>query len=88
MGPVVPRRRVVHPHAGRAGSYRDQVRITEFWRRMEARFGEVYARSYAADQVLSTLGGRTVEGALADGDDVKAVWRAVCEAEQVPAAER
>jgi len=64
------------------------VRITEFWRRMEGRFGALYARSYAADQVLSTLGGRTVERALADGDDVKAVWRAVCEAEQVPAAER
>jgi hypothetical protein len=64
------------------------VRITEFWRRMETRFGGSYARSYAADQVLSTLGGRTVERALADGDDVKSVWRAVCEAEQVPAAER
>ncbi|CAN5124454.1 DUF3046 domain-containing protein [soil metagenome] len=64
------------------------MRITEFWRRMEARFGDVYARSYAADQVLSTLGGRTVERALADGEDVKAVWRAVCEAEQVPTAER
>jgi len=55
---------------------------------MDARFGAAYARSYAADQVLSTLGGRTVERALADGDDVTAVWRAVCEAEQVPAAER
>ncbi len=55
---------------------------------MEGRFGDGYARSYAADQVLSTLGGRTVERALADGDDVKSVWRAVCEAEQVPAAER
>lgn len=55
---------------------------------MEGRFGAVYARSYAADQVLWTLSGRTVERALADGDDVKSVWRAVCEAEQVPAAER
>ena len=64
------------------------VRITEFWRRMEARYGAAYARSYAADQVLSTLGSRTVERALADGDDVKSVWRAVCEAEDVPANER
>jgi len=64
------------------------VRITEFWRRMESRYGAAYARSYAADQVLSTLGSRTVERALADGDDVKSVWRAVCEAEDVPAAER
>jgi hypothetical protein len=65
-----------------------RVRITEFWRRMESRYGAAYARSYAADQVLSTLGSRTVERALADGDDVKSVWRAVCEAEDVPAAER
>ena len=55
---------------------------------MESRYGAAYARSYAADQVLSTLGSRTVERALADGDDVKSVWRAVCEAEDVPAAER
>lgn len=65
-----------------------RVRLTEFWRRMDARFGPSYARSYAADQVLATLGGRTVEQALADGDDVKAVWRAVGEALEVPAAER
>lgn len=55
---------------------------------MESRFGAAYARSYAADQVLWTLAGRTVLQALRDGDDVKAVWRAVCEADQVPAAER
>lgn len=55
---------------------------------MDARFGAAYARSYAADQVLSTLGGRTVERALADGDDVKLVWRAVCDAEHLPASER
>jgi len=72
----------------RAAAYRVPVRITEFWRRMDARFGAAYARSYAADQVLSALGSRTVDRALADGDDVKAVWRAVCDAEQLPASER
>jgi len=55
---------------------------------MEVRFGASYARSYAADQVLATLGGRTVLQALADGDDVKGVWRAVCEVPEVPASER
>jgi len=64
------------------------VRQTEFWQRMEARFGAAYARSYAADQVLATLQGRSVVQALEDGDDVKSVWRAVCEAAQVPAADR
>ena len=55
---------------------------------MENRFGGAYARSYAADQVLPTLGGRTVEQALADGDDAKLVWRAVCDATNAPASER
>jgi hypothetical protein len=55
---------------------------------MEDRFGAAYARSYATDQVLATLGHRTVQRALDDGDDVKSVWRAVCEALEVPAAER
>jgi hypothetical protein len=64
------------------------VRLTEFWKRMDSRFGEAYARSYAADQVLSTLGGRTVERALAEGDDVKLVWLAVCDATNAPASER
>ena len=30
------------------------------------------------------LGGRTVNQALADGEDVKTIWQAVCEAFDVP----
>jgi len=52
---------------------------------MDARFGATYSRSIAADQVLTTLGGRTVDQALAAGFDAKSVWRAVCEAFDVPA---
>jgi hypothetical protein len=55
------------------------VRLTAFWDRMRAQFGEAYAESVAKDYVLSGLGGRTVNKALADGEDVKVVWRAVCE---------
>ena len=55
---------------------------------MERRFGRAYAASYAADQVLSSLGGRTVQQALDDGDDVKLVWRAVCDATSVEASDR
>ena len=60
------------------------MRLTVFWERMAEFFGEAYADSVAKDHVLSTLGGRTVDKALADGEDVKAVWRAVCEAFNVP----
>ena len=55
---------------------------------MESWFGAAYARSYAADQVLATLSSRTVLQALEQGEDVKAVWRAVCEATGAPASER
>jgi hypothetical protein len=52
---------------------------------MEERFGAVYAHSFAADMVLSTLGSRTVDQALADGESVKDVWRAVCAHLETPA---
>jgi Protein of unknown function (DUF3046) len=60
------------------------VRLTEFWERMNAQFGSAYAESLAKDYVFAGLGGRTVERALADGEDAKTVWRAVCEAFDVP----
>jgi Protein of unknown function (DUF3046) len=61
-----------------------RVRLTEFWDRMRKQFGEAYAESVAKDYVLSGLGSRTVNQALADGEDAKAVWAAVCEAFRVP----
>ena len=60
------------------------VRLTAFWERMNAQFGDVYAQSVAKDYVFANLGGRTIDRALADGEDVKAVWRAVCETFNVP----
>lgn len=60
------------------------MRLTAFWERMNAQFGEAYAQSVAKDYVLAGLAGRTVERALANGEDVKTVWRAVCEAFNVP----
>lgn len=66
----------------------DAVRLTEFWARMNRQFGSAYAESVARDQVLTTLGGRTAAESLAAGEDVKLVWRAVCEAFDVPARHR
>jgi|HubBroStandDraft_3_1064219.scaffolds.fasta_scaffold46057_2 hypothetical protein len=64
------------------------VRLTMFWERMREQFGEAYAESVAKDYVLSNLGGRTVNKALADGEDVKVVWRAICETFGVPELRR
>ena len=55
---------------------------------MDARFGERYSRSVAQDLVIAGLGGRTVDVAVAEGMALKAVWVAVCEAVDVPVAER
>ena len=60
------------------------MRLTEFWARMKEQFGDVYAESLAKDYVLSSLGERTVNKALADGEDPKVVWRAVCDTFNVP----
>lgn len=51
---------------------------------MRAQFGEAYAESVAKDYVIASLGSRTVNQALADGEDAKVVWRAVCDAFHLP----
>jgi hypothetical protein len=63
------------------------VRLTDFWTRLDEAFGPGYAASIARDQVLSQLGGRTIEQALAAGEQTHVVWRAVCAAypDRVPA---
>ncbi len=60
------------------------MRLTDFWWRMERQFGVTYARSFATDMVLSTLGSRTVMQALDQGESAKDVWRAVCAHLEVP----
>jgi hypothetical protein len=60
------------------------VRLTVFWARMNEQFGEGYAESVAKDYVLAELGGRTIDQALAEGEAVKTVWRAVCATFDVP----
>lgn len=66
----------------------ERVRLSDFWERMRAELGEIYAESYARDIVISELGGRTVEQALAAGEDTKTVWRAVCAALELPPSRR
>jgi len=65
-----------------------RVRLTVFWEKMREQFGDAYAPSVAQDHVLADLGSRTVNQALADGEDVKVVWKAVCEAFRVPERQR
>ena len=64
------------------------MRHTEFWTRMDEALGAAYARTWAEQQVMSSLGGRTVTEALAAGDSPKQVWAAVHERLGLPASER
>ncbi|MCZ4095497.1 DUF3046 domain-containing protein [Streptomyces sp. SID13666] len=64
------------------------MKLTVFWERMRAQFGEGYADSFARDHVMAELGGRTVWEALDSGWEAKDVWRAVCTAMDVPAGRR
>jgi hypothetical protein len=61
--------------------------LTDLWARLEETFGPQYAASVAHDQVLRQLGGRTIEQALAAGEEAVTVWRAVVAAypDRVPA---
>lgn len=64
------------------------MRLTDFRTRMQEEFGSVRAAALSRDHVLAALGGRTVEEALEKGFDPRTVWRAVCEAHDVPPQRR
>jgi hypothetical protein len=64
------------------------VRHTEFWERMREQFGPAYADAVARDQVITKLGERTAAQALADGEDPRTVWLALCEHFEIPVAAR
>ena len=64
------------------------MRHSEFWKRMEAALGGAYAESWARQQAITALGGRTAAEALDDGVDPQRVWRAVHTLLDLPARER
>ncbi|WP_091296813.1 DUF3046 domain-containing protein [Amycolatopsis xylanica] len=64
------------------------MRITVFRRMMADEFGAGRAETLCRDHVFSSLGGRTVEQALAVGTSPKEIWQAVCDAFDVPAKRR
>ncbi|SOC55380.1 DUF3046 domain-containing protein [Ornithinimicrobium cerasi] len=60
------------------------MRLSEFWSLMEQEFGRGYAAIVADQRVLGSLGGRTVDQALADGEPIRKVWEAVVRDLDVP----
>jgi hypothetical protein len=59
------------------------VRLSEFWIAMDDEFG-AYGRVLSRDLVLSSIGSRTAEQALAAGVPVREIWLAMCAAQDVP----
>ncbi len=64
------------------------MRLTYFRELMDTEFGMARASALSRDHVFSELGGRTVEEALEAGIDARDVWKAVCDAYDVPPARR
>ncbi|KFU79936.1 Protein of unknown function [Amycolatopsis lurida] len=64
------------------------MRITVFRRLMADEFGPGRAETLSRDHSFGELGGRTVEQALDAGISAKDVWRAVCDAFEIPPERR
>jgi hypothetical protein len=64
------------------------VRESEFWELVDGEFGRAQGRNLVREHVLFELGNRTAEQALADGEPVREVWLALCEALDVPVSRR
>lgn len=64
------------------------MRTTVFRGLMASEFGDARAAMIARDHVFADLGGRTADDALAAGLPPQQIWRAVCDAFDVPPERR
>ena len=64
------------------------VRLSEFWTLVDDEFGRAHGRTLTKDHVLFELRNRTAEQAIADGEQLRTVWLALCEALDVPPERR
>ncbi|XBH22526.1 DUF3046 domain-containing protein [Jonesiaceae bacterium BS-20] len=64
------------------------MRLREFWLLVDEVFGSTYGRTLASDQVLTELGNLTAVQALEDGVEPRMVWHTLCDAMDVPDAQR
>jgi hypothetical protein len=62
--------------------------MSEFWDLVETEFGRVQGRTLTRDHVIGVLGHRTAEQSLADGQDPRRVWWALCDDFDVPSERR
>ena len=61
------------------------MRLTKFKELMNDEFGAAYARVLLDDLVLGgRLGDKTGAKLIAEGEDPRQIWQAICEAQGVP----
>ena len=60
------------------------MRLSQFNELMNDEFGAEYAAVLLRDLALTSLADRTGQRALADGEDPKDIWLAICAATGVP----
>ena len=63
------------------------MRYSEFWELVDDVLGPI-GRTLTTDQVLGALGDRTSVQALEAGEEPRTVWRALCDAMEVPERDR
>lgn len=73
---------------GRVGWHPGPMRYSEFRELVVDVFGPALGPALVADQVLGPLDDRTAAQALDAGEDPRRVWRALCDAMDVPEADR
>jgi hypothetical protein len=64
------------------------VRLSEFRIAVDEEFGEAYGRVLTRDLVLGDIGGLTAEQAIKAGVSPRAIWTALCVANDVPTDRR
>lgn len=60
------------------------MRLSKFRELMNDEFGAAYASVIQADLALSEFNDRTATRLIADGEDLREVWFAICRANSVP----
>jgi hypothetical protein len=60
------------------------MRLSQFQVFMNDEFGDEYAQVLMRDLALIDFGDRTPNRAIADGEDVREVWFAICRSQDVP----
>ena len=64
------------------------MRYSDFWALVDEVLGRAHGRVLTAQLRLGALGDRTAEAALAENEDPRDVWHALCDELEIPDSQR